>query len=89
MSTQIPQTLKITLDTPKVVKEIPASQIKISEIEVLKFEDSPSLKTVKAYTTNTLVGTLTLWEGDAYTSIGDWTQSQAVDRIKEIINLRG
>lgn len=28
---------------------------------------------------------LLLWEGDAYTNIGDWTQEQAEDKIKELI----
>ncbi|CAB4159128.1 hypothetical protein UFOVP699_65 [uncultured Caudovirales phage] len=30
---------------------------------------------------------LTLWEGDDYVSIGQWTDQQAMDRIKELLNV--
>ncbi len=30
---------------------------------------------------------LTLWEGDDYVNIGQWTDQQAMDRIKELLNV--
>lgn len=29
--------------------------------------------------------TIVLWQGDSYTAIGDWTQKEAEDKIKELL----
>jgi hypothetical protein len=74
--------LKVSLDAPKVIKEIPAYQVSVSEIEIEYFVDSPADKTVEAYAKK--IGKIVLWEGDAYDAIGDWTTANVEARIKEL-----
>jgi len=74
--------LVVTLSSPKVIKEIPAYQLSVSEIEIEYFVDSPSEKIVEAYTKQ--IGTIVLWEGDAYDAIGDWTNADVEAKIKDI-----
>ena len=80
MKSQTP--LIVSLTEPKVVKEIPAYQVILSEIEIDYFIDSPADKIVEAYAKN--IGKIVLWEGDAYDAIGDWTNANVVTRLNEI-----
>jgi hypothetical protein len=50
-------------------------------ITIDAFNDNAKSKSVMAKTNN---GNYTLWIGDAYDSIGDWTSAQAVARVKEL-----
>jgi hypothetical protein len=51
------------------------------KITINAFEDNAKSKSVMARTSN---GNYTLWTGEAYDSIGDWTSAQAVARVKEL-----
>lgn len=76
--------MKITFDTPKeitVVKEVKRS---FSEITISEMIDSPQNKTVTAFIQE--FGNIILWEGAAYDAIGQWTDQDVVNRIKEIYN---
>jgi hypothetical protein len=79
---QNPTPLTISLDNPKVVREIPAYTLTISDINVEYFVDSPSEKIVEAYLEN--LGMIILWQGEAYDAIGDWTNADVEARIKEL-----
>lgn len=46
--------------------------------------DMPEQKKVLAFF-NGLMKPLTLWEDAAYDEIGDWTQQQAEDRLRELL----
>jgi hypothetical protein len=74
--------LVVSFDSPKVIKEIPAYQMTLSQIQIDYFVDIPSEKIVEAYVKN--IGRVVLWEGDAYDAIGDWTNADVANRIKEI-----
>ena len=50
-------------------------------ITIDAFNDNAKSKSVVAKTSN---GIYTLWNGDAYDAIGDWTSAQAVARVKEL-----
>lgn len=50
-------------------------------ITIDAFADNAKSKSVMARTSN---GNYTLWTGEAYDSIGDWTSAQAVARVKEL-----
>ena len=68
---------------PGPIPEIQIQDLVLAGIYVDHFIDSPSFKTVDAYTRQ--MGKVTLWEGDAYDTIGDWTTLDAENRLKEIL----
>ena len=75
--------MKITFETPKnviVVKELKKS---IAEITVNQVVDNPSMKKVTAETQE--VGRLILWEKEAYDAIGQWTDSDVIARVNELM----
>jgi hypothetical protein len=74
--------MKITFKSPKeivVVKEIKKT---IPEININEIVDNSERKTVRAFTKE--LGVITLWEGDAYDTIGQWTDASVLKRINEI-----
>lgn len=75
--------LVVNFDGNRVIKTIPAVDIVRNSITVIRFTDFPIEKKVVAYCTD-LIGELVLWEGEAYDTIGDWTNQDAIDRIKEL-----
>lgn len=81
--------MSIKLSTPATISPPPYSDNtgKITQppsmtVEVLEpiYIDNPKNKTIQANITG-FPTPLYLWSGDEYTSIGDWTQSQAEERI--------
>lgn len=75
----------LTVDFGKdvVLKSIPAMQFKSDKLNVLKVEDDSNSKTVTAYISGPL-GKVILWEGKAYDEIGQWTDTDVTNRLKEI-----
>ena len=96
MNTNIPEKFKkmfnkeeanapftVEFSNPKVVREIPKQQVKVSKIEITSITDSSVDKKVTAYVKG-LPRTIVLWEGEAYDAIGQWTDADVTARIKEI-----
>lgn len=54
---------------------------KKAKITIDSFSDSTTQKKVVARTND---GIYTLWADDAYDAIGDWTNEQAIARVKEL-----
>ena len=74
--------MKITFETPKeivIVKEVKRT---IEELTIEEVVDNNSRKEVKAYTVE--LGIVVLWSGDAYDAIGQWTDTDVVNRVKEL-----
>jgi hypothetical protein len=80
---EIGNPLVIDLGGKKVVKEIPARNIEVSKIEIMSIEDSAVTKKVVAKVKG-FPGQIVLWEGEAYDAIGQWTDTDVANRIKEI-----
>ena len=75
--------MKITFETPKnvvVVKELKKS---IASVTINQVIDNPSMKRVTAETQE--VGRLILWEKEAYDAIGQWTDSDVIARVTELM----
>jgi len=75
--------MKITFEIPKeviVVKELKKS---IAEITINQVVDNPSMKRVIAETQE--IGRLILWEKEAYDAIGQWTDSDVIARVNELM----
>lgn len=75
--------MEINLSKPKKVTVTPAVEKTVEKVTVVQLVDQPILKRVIAVTRE--VGQVILWEEDAYDSIGQWTDTQAQDRLKEVL----
>lgn len=79
---------QIPLDHPIVIQP----EIKTDSVLVLSYIDNPIQLFANAYILMNpsqgmeITQTLTLWEGQAYIDIGNWTTEQATARIKELLN---
>jgi len=74
--------MEITFDPPKNITVVPEMKRTIGTITVMDITDSPNMKTVVATTME--LGRVILWEGAAYDTIGQWTDTDVENRIKEI-----
>jgi hypothetical protein len=59
----------------------------VSKVEVFSITDESAAKRVSAVVSIESEGTrtLTLWEGDAYDEVGQWTDADAAARVLELI----
>lgn len=73
----------ITLEKPIEKLLVQEEKTTISEITIVRMIDNPNRKKVLVDTKEN--GTIILWEGDAYDAIGQWKDSDVIERIKEII----
>jgi len=78
-----PKGIVVDLGAEVTLKSFPAMDMKASSIEILKYEDDPIKKTVKAFTKG-ITGIITLWEGAAYDAIGQWTDADVIARLKQL-----
>ena len=76
--------MKIIFDSPKEIVIVQELKRTIEEITIEEIVDNNSRKEVKAYTGE--VGSIVLWTGDAYDAIGEWTDLDVVNRVKELYN---
>ena len=80
---QQPAGMIINLGKNVTLKEIPARSIQADKIEILSITDSSVDKKVTAEIKG-ILGTVVLWEGAAYDAIGQWTDTEVINRIKEL-----
>jgi len=78
-----PQGLLVEFDSSVVIKTVGGAEIKAKNIEIRKVIDNPMTKTIAAMTTNNRL--FILWEGEAYDTIGNWTNEQVVAKVKELV----
>jgi hypothetical protein len=74
--------MKVVLNAQKeviIVKEIKRA---ITEITVLELKDLPQLKRVEAITNE--LGIILLWEGAEYDAIGQWTDTDVINKLKSL-----
>ena len=74
--------MKITFETPKEIVIVQELKRTFEELTIEEVVDSNSRKEVKAYTPE--LGIITLWSGDAYDAIGQWTDADVINRVKEL-----
>jgi len=77
--------MEITLSNPKEITVTQARVKTITTITVMEMSDNPKRKTVTAQTME--LGTIQLWKDAEYDAIGQWTDTDVTNRIKEIYNL--
>jgi len=77
--------MEITLNTPKEIIVFAERRKTITKVEVTELIDNPKKKTVIAKTNE--FGIVILWEGADYDTIGQWTDTDVINKIKTIYNL--
>lgn len=76
--------LEIVFNPPVVINKFGGVSIKTDKIIINQIIDSSVRKSVTAYTNSGRV--FTLWAGEAYDSIGQWTDTDAINRIIELVS---
>lgn len=74
--------MEVTFTTPKDITVVSERKKTISQITINEITDSASRKTVTATTQE--VGRIVLWKDAAYDAIGQWTDTDVANRIKEL-----
>lgn len=76
--------MKVVLPTIKDVVVVQEVKKSISEVNILQMQDNPESKIMSVHTLE--LGTIVLWEGAAYDTIGQWTDTDVINKIIEIVN---
>jgi cyanophycinase-like exopeptidase len=76
--------MKLILSNPTEVVVVKEVKKTVEEVTVVEVVDNSEAKSVKAFTQE--FGIIYLWEGDAYDAIGQWTDTDVLNRISEILN---
>ena len=74
--------MKITFDTPKSITVIPEQKKEFKEIQVIQTTDNSNSKEVFCILKE--IGKVILWKDQAYDQIGNWTDNDVINRLKEI-----
>lgn len=74
--------MKVVLDAQKEVVLVKELKTTITEIKVLELKDLPELKRVEAITHE--LGLVVLWEGEEYDAIGQWTDTDVINKLKSL-----
>ena len=77
--------MKITFNPTDIVT-ITQQTKNLNQITISQMVDSPSLKEVKVVTKE--LGPITLWKGEEYDAIDQWTDTDVINRIKELKNIQ-
>lgn len=75
----------VSLGGTKNVVTTPQQTTTLTQVTLIRIVDNPSEKFVRAFIEE-IGNPITLWEGDAYDSIGDWTQAKADKQLAALIN---
>jgi hypothetical protein len=67
-------------------EEVTINTDKIS-IDMVSDDGTKVFVKISFFNTNGYTKNLILWEGDSYTQIGQWTDQDVDNRIKELLNL--
>lgn len=76
--------MKITFPQPREIVFIKEKKTTISEITIMELLDNPEKKVVKATTLE--LGPIILWENETYDAIGQWTDTDVINKINELYN---
>ncbi len=75
--------MEINLNTPKKIVLQEEKSKDITKLTVVRVVDLPQQKLVRCFCEE-LDEAVVLWEGAAYDSIGQWTDSDVVTRLSEL-----
>lgn len=76
--------MEIQLSQPKDVVVIKERKTTIDKVTVIELLDNPDRKTVTAKTAE--LGSIILWKDTDYDAIGQWTDTDVINKINELYN---
>jgi hypothetical protein len=76
--------MEIQFSTPKDVVVVKERKTTIEKITVLELADLPSKKQVTAKTFE--LGLVVLWKDAEYDAIGQWTDTDVINKLNELYN---
>ena len=74
--------MEITFNPAKDIVIVSEIKRPVDKISVREISDSPERKLVVAMTLE--LGSIILWQGDAYDAVGQWTDTDVINRITEL-----
>ena len=74
--------MKIIFDTPKEIVLVKEIKKEVSEVTIREMRDLPEQKRVEAITD--LLGIVVLWQGEEYDAIGQWTDTDVINKLKSL-----
>jgi len=77
--------MAISLNNPLKVVLQPEKSVTVSELTISRVVDIPGQKIVRCFVEQ-LEEPIVLWEGAAYDSIGQWTDSDVTTRLNQLYN---
>lgn len=77
--------MNITLNNPKIIVLEPEKTLTLTQIVVTRLVDLPAQKQVRAFIEG-IQGPIMLWEGDDYTNIGQWTDTDVTNKLNQLYN---
>jgi hypothetical protein len=77
--------MAISLNNPLKVVLQPEKSVTVSELKISRVVDIPGQKIVRCFVEQ-LEEPIVLWEGAAYDSIGQWTDSDVTTRLNQLYN---
>jgi hypothetical protein len=75
--------MEITLKTPQKIVIKPEETKTLEKLTVMRMVDLPNEKKVRVFIKE-LREPITLWEGDEYDAIGQWTDSDVQAKLTEL-----
>jgi len=77
--------MAISLNNPLKVVLQPEKSVTVSELTISRVVDIPGQKIVRCFVEQ-LEEPIVLWEGAAYDSIGQWTDTDVTTRLNQLYN---
>jgi hypothetical protein len=77
--------MEITLSKPKEIVIFAERKKTITKVEITEVVDNSKNKTVTAKTSE--FGSVVLWKDKEYDTIGQWTDTDVINKIKSLYNL--
>lgn len=74
--------MKIEFNQPKEIVIVEEVKRTTNEINIISYIDYPERKIVKVVTSE--LGEIILWEGEAYDIIGQWTDTDVINKLREL-----
>ena len=74
--------MQVLFNAPKEIITVPEQKITTQVINIDIVVDFPEAKRVQAQTKE--LGVIILWEGAAYDTIGQWTDTDVINRVTEL-----
>jgi hypothetical protein len=74
--------MQVLFNAPKDIITVPEQKVTTQVINIDLVIDFSASKKVQAQTKE--IGIITLWEGAAYDAIGQWTDTDVINRVTEL-----